>query len=354
MSKPSSINSNFAHTVLNWYQSHGRFDLPWQQNISPYRVWLSEIMLQQTQVRTVIPYFERFTQAFSRVEDLACAKQDEVLQLWTGLGYYARARNLHKCAQIVSQEHAGEFPKSVDELSQLPGIGRSTAGAIAAISMNIRAPILDGNVKRVLTRYFAVAGHPSQKKVENRLWGLAEQLLPNEQYPAYTQAMMDLGATLCTRSKPSCLLCPLQPDCISYAQGNPTAYPTPKKKKLKPSKHTHMLMIEKDGRILLEKRPQSGIWGGLWSLPETSSDTDLPAWCLDKVIKKQKLPAFRHTFSHYHLEIQPLLISITDRALEVAEKQYTWYHPHNKKPMGFPQPVAELLNNHFKNTKECL
>lgn len=344
----TSSNQNFAHTVLNWYASHGRFDLPWQQNISPYRVWLSEIMLQQTQVSTVIPYFERFMQRFNCVEKLAKAQQDEVLELWTGLGYYARARNLHKCAQIVSEEYAGKFPNSVEELNQLPGIGRSTAGAIAAISMNIRAPILDGNVKRVLTRYCAVEGHPSQKKVENKLWNLAEQLLPNQQYPAYTQAMMDLGATLCTRSKPSCLLCPLQTDCKAYAQGNPTAYPTPKEKKAKPTKHTYMLMIEQDGKILLEKRPQMGIWGGLWSLPEVQDETNLPAWCLNKIKSKRSLPSFRHTFSHYHLQVQPILISITKIHSEVAEKHGDWYHPDNSKPMGLPQPVAELLKQYFQ------
>ncbi len=341
-------HQQFTNNLLNWHSQHGRNHLPWQKNISPYRVWLSEIMLQQTQVTTVIPYFQRFTQRFNNVHALAAAPIDEILHLWTGLGYYARARNLHKCAQIISQKYHGIFPPSINELNALPGIGRSTAGAIASISMHIRAPILDGNVKRVLTRYFAIAGAPNLKQVENQLWRLSEQLLPTDNLPIYTQAIMDLGATICTRSKPNCTICPQEQSCIAHAQGTPEAYPTPKPKKHKPNKQTYMLLLQANGQLLLEKRPDKGIWGGLWSLPEIPKTDELPNFNAENT---QLLPTFKHSFTHYHLHISPLLINLKQQAvpefLQLAEKQYDWYYPQTNNLIGLPQPVAKLLRTHF-------
>lgn len=350
--------TDFGQQVLDWYDLHGRKHLPWQQDITPYRVWVSEIMLQQTQVSTVIAYFERFMQRFPSVFELAAAEQDEVLHLWTGLGYYARGRNLHACAQTVVNEFAGEFPKSVTELSALPGIGRSTASAIASISMGISAPILDGNVKRVLTRYFAVSGWPGSAKVEKELWTLAEQLLPAHSSRQYTQAMMDLGATLCTRTKPECDRCPLSAECAGLKTGQPTQFPNSKPKQIKPEKHRTLLMIQlPDGSYWLEKRPSKGIWGGLWSFPETdgigAAQTLVSKLFPGAKAQLQVLPRFRHTFSHYHLHIQPLLLSLTATPLNCAEsnKQDTcWYNPQHPIELGLAAPVKRLLKMNIKDT----
>ena len=343
-----SSNSLFSDAVLAWYHQHGRKHLPWQQNITPYRVWVSEIMLQQTQVSTVIPYFERFMQSFPDVTALAAASQDDVLHHWTGLGYYARGRNLHACAQIISAKYDGEFPQNVDALTELPGIGRSTAGAIASISMGIRAPILDGNVKRVLTRFYAIEGWPGTTTVQNALWQVAEDLTPVHSHREYTQAMMDLGATLCTRSKPACGICPLQPDCAGLKIGKPTQFPNSKPKKEKPEKHTVLLMIEApDGTLLLLQRPQQGIWGGLWSFPEVKQPDDAIAWVKSHLGLEYKqaelLPSFRHTFSHYHLHIQPLHIQLEQLATAVGEHNDHWYNPDNPSALGLAAPVKELL-----------
>lgn len=350
MSHPS-----FSERVLHWYQQHGRKHLPWQQHITPYRVWVSEIMLQQTQVATVIPYFQRFMQHFPDVHSLAQAPLDEVLHLWTGLGYYARGRNLHKCAQQIVNDYSGSFPQSVDALQQLPGIGRSTAGAIASISMGIDAAILDGNVKRVLTRFFAVEGWPGTRVVEQQLWEIAEKLTPTHNTAAYTQAMMDLGATLCTRSKPQCEACPLQADCRGYLGGNPTQFPNSKPKTNKPIKHTVLLIIKNlNGEILLQQRPETGIWGGLWSMPEADT-LPLAYEHLQRLIPQarydeQELMPFRHTFSHYHLEIQPLLIQLQHTPLNVAETdsaQQCWYNTHQPASIGLPAPIKKLLKEHL-------
>lgn len=260
-SKSDSNNEAFSQQVLQWFDRHGRKNLPWQKNINPYRVWISEVMLQQTQVATVIPYFENFMARFPTVADLAWAQTDDVLHLWSGLGYYSRARNLHKAANMVMDTFVGEFPRSVEELTQLPGIGLSTAGAIASISMGIRAPILDGNVKRVLTRYQAIAGWPGQSAVTKQLWSIAEEYTPHHRNADYTQAMMDLGAMICTRTKPSCLICPLQQDCLAHAAGEETRYPESKPKKEKPERSIRMLMVINEfGEVLLEKGhpPASG------------------------------------------------------------------------------------------------
>lgn len=346
---------DFNQRILNWFDDYGRKTLPWQQHLSPYRVWVSEIMLQQTQVATVIPYFNRFIDRFPTVETLANSTVDDVLHLWSGLGYYSRARNLHKAAQQITQEYNGQFPKSAEQLMTLPGIGRSTAGAIASISMNISAPILDGNVKRVLTRHFAITGWPGKSAIEKELWSLAESLLPVSHYGHYTQAMMDLGATLCTRSKPQCPNCPLQNSCIAYNTATQSCYPTSKPKKTLPIKKTHMLLlVNPAGQILLKKRPEHGIWGGLWSLPEFT-ETQETVYAVKElkpftIQEESTWPAFRHTFSHYHLEITPVQ-AFTDHLITHTaeeEKQWHWYTPHTKETLGLPAPVKKLLDRLYK------
>ena len=337
----------FNSAVLAWYDQHGRKDLPWQQGITPYRVWVSEIMLQQTQVSTVLNYFDRFMQALPSVQDLAAAPEDEVLHLWTGLGYYTRARNLQKAAQIVVNEHGGEFPRSVEQLAELPGIGRSTAGAIASLSMGLRAPILDGNVKRVLARYAAQAGYPGDAKVASQLWRLAEELTPQQRVGHYTQAMMDLGATLCTRSKPSCLLCPLQSGCQAHLLGLQSRYPIPKPRKVLPQKSTLMpLLANRDGAILLYRRPASGLWGGLWSLPELLAGEELDGLALQHGLilgERQALPALTHSFSHFQLAIEPWLVRVEQARSAVAEGDWLWYNLATPPRLGLAAPVKKLL-----------
>ena len=336
----------FQQAVLEWYDQHGRKDLPWQQAITPYRVWISEIMLQQTQVQTVIPYFTAFMARFPDVQSLAAAPLDDVLHLWTGLGYYARARNLYRAAQQVVENHDGEFPRGVDALAGLPGIGRSTAGAIASISMDIRAPILDGNVKRVLARFFAVSGWPGEKKVENRLWQLAESLTPACRVRDYTQVMMDLGATVCTRSKPDCGRCPLASDCQARAQQATSEYPGRKPRRIQPVRQTQMLLLENDaGRLALMQRPASGIWGGLWTPPQCEQRGDISA-CLSALGLRgtgaAQLEPFRHTFSHFHLDITPWHIRVAPAGVAETD-QLHWIIPEQPGKIGLPQPVKSLL-----------
>ena len=337
----------FSDAVLNWYDSHGRKDLPWQQGITPYRVWVSEIMLQQTQVSTVLGYFDRFMAALPTVNDLAAAPEDEVLHLWTGLGYYTRARNLQKTAQIVMREHAGDFPRDVDQLTELPGIGRSTAGAIASLSMGLRAPILDGNVKRVLARYTAQEGYPGEPKVAKQLWATAERFTPQDRVNAYTQAMMDMGATLCTRSKPSCLLCPLKKGCEAHLLGLETRYPIPKPRKTVPQKRTLMpLLANRDGAILLYRRPSTGLWGGLWSLPELDDLGDLEHLALQHSLqlgRQTELPNLVHTFSHFQLAIEPWLVQVQEAGQHVAEADWLWYNLATPPRLGLAAPVKKLL-----------
>lgn len=352
--KALPLNSNnqlspdqFRARVLNWYQQYGRKDLPWQQNITPYKVWVSEIMLQQTQVTTVIPYFERFMASFPTVTNLAQSPLDQVLQHWAGLGYYARARNLHKCAQTVCDEYNGEFPTSVQELAQLPGIGLSTAGAIASISMGISAPILDGNVKRVLTRLHAVTGWPGEKKVADQLWTIAAQYTGPNQTREYTQAMMDLGATLCTRSKPACTVCPFVDSCQAAAQGNPTAYPHSKPKKDKPVRKTWMLLLQHGRELMLYRRPEQGIWGGLWSFPEHQEESSLLQELDMRNIKPEQISAlepFRHTFSHYHLDIHPVQVLVDRKPQAIMEgPELVWYNEDQIETLGLAAPIKKLV-----------
>ena len=341
------MSSDFSQAVLNWFDEHGRHDLPWQQNKTPYRVWVSEIMLQQTQVVTVINYYQRFMQRFPDVQSLAAADQDEVLHYWTGLGYYARARNLHKCAQTVVEEFNGTFPQTVEGLESLSGIGRSTAGAIASISMGKHASILDGNVKRVLSRFHGVEGWPGNKKVADEMWLIAERYTPAKRTGEYTQAMMDLGATLCTRSKPQCQICPLQAQCEAYALDRVKEFPFSKPKKEKPIKSTRMLMLEWDNRILLKQQPASGIWGGLWIFPmmEVAQPMVEHELLNHEIQSIHEGDVFRHTFSHYHLDIHPVHIKLAKPMDMIGESKQLWYNLKQPDSVGLAAPVKKLLES---------
>ncbi len=339
--------SKFSARVLNWFDDHGRKDLPWQQNISPYRVWISEIMLQQTQVQTVVPYYERFMQSFPDLASLADADMDAVLQHWSGLGYYARARNLHRAAQIIRDEHSGVFPSTFDDVVELPGIGRSTAGAVLAIAIGVPHAILDGNVKRVLARHAAVEGWPGKTEVVNRLWTLAEEYTPKSRAADYTQAIMDLGATLCTRSKPRCDACPVADDCLARRSDSIDQYPGRKPKKIKPLRQTTMVMAINDGAVFLERRPPAGIWGGLWSLPEVES---IDEWCLRTLDQQpdntEQREVLRHSFSHFDLDIQPVVVRVASVSRKVADSpDAIWYLLEDEPPGGMAAPVQQLINS---------
>jgi A/G-specific adenine glycosylase len=344
-------NFDFADKLLAWYDTYGRKDLPWQQQPTPYHVWLSEIMLQQTQVSTVIDYYNRFTARFPDIRALASADLDEVLANWSGLGYYARARNLHKTAQIVSHDHDGKLPADFDALMALPGIGRSTAGAILTLAFHQRFPILDGNVKRVLTRFDAIDGWPGSKQVENQLWQRAESLLPDKRIANYIQAQMDLGATLCTRSKPDCPRCPLQSACEAFRLGRPTAYPQPRPRKQLPLRHTNWLVLKNEKReVLLLQRPAAGIWGGLWSFPEIDNADDIPRYCRQRLgfhtENIEQLSRIRHQFTHFRLEIIPYLLRCSDVGTGVADKdEGIWYRIDDALGLGLPAPVKSFLKS---------
>jgi A/G-specific adenine glycosylase len=333
---------------LDWFDQHGRRSLPWQQDISPYRVWLSEIMLQQTQVATVIPYFERFMVQFPTVEALASADEDEVLHLWTGLGYYARARNLHKTAKQVIAGHDGEFPNTLEGLTELPGIGRSTAGAILSIAFGQPAPILDGNVKRVLTRFHAITEWPGKTAVAKHLWELAAYYTPTERAADYAQVMMDLGAMICVRGKPKCDECPLSIHCLARQQGIEATLPISKPRKALPVRKVTLLVLVHGNKVLLEKRPPTGIWGGLWSFPEKENAGQLAEICRQdfscKLVSKETLGAFRHTFSHFHLDIQPVRVDVEPLRLVAMEADARiWYNLAALEKRGLAAPVKKLI-----------
>jgi A/G-specific adenine glycosylase len=342
-----SSSSPIAQRLLAWFDSAGRKDLPWQKDPTPYRVWVSEIMLQQTQVATVIPFYERFMARFPDVHALAAAPIDEVLHLWTGLGYYARARNLHRTARIIVTEHHGHFPRTLEAMQALPGIGRSTAGAILALSQSARYPILDGNAKRVLARHFGVEGYPGDKQVEAELWALADRCTPAERVAHYTQAIMDLGAMLCVRSRPLCMACPLRDTCVAYREGRQEALPTPRPKRQRPHRTAHALIVVRaDGAVWLEQRPPRGIWGGLWTFPQFETVEEAHAY-LARIgtarAESQALPPYSHAFTHYDLTLHPLIVRAFEPQPGVAESGGLWYNPAEPAKIGLAKPVVDLM-----------
>lgn len=343
-----SKQPSFSKRLLAWYDQHGRHELPWQHPRSAYRVWIAEIMLQQTQVATVIPYFEKFIRRFPNLPNLARADQDEVLSLWSGLGYYARARNLHQAARIALKEHDGELPQDYDALLALPGIGPSTAGAILAQAHGRRHAILDGNVKRVLARYHGVPGWPGEARIAKRLWAFAEQHTPRQRVADYTQAIMDLGATVCTRRSPNCDACPLARDCRALAENAVECYPYPRPRKHRPLRRTRMLVLRNPkGDILLQKRPPAGIWGGLWSLPEADIDSDVRKACKKLGLKAQDheaMDTLHHGFTHFELEIEPVLVSVQKSADRIMDSgRWLWYNSGHATNPALPAPVSRLL-----------
>ena len=341
---------SFSERLLAWFDKHGRTSLPWQENKTPYRVWVSEIMLQQTQVSTVIPYYTRFMTVYPSVTELAEAPLDDVLSLWTGLGYYARARNMHRAAQMVVDEFDGEFPNSVQELEALPGIGRSTAGAIVTLGHGGWAPILDGNVKRVLARFHAIEGWPGKADVMAALWRASESHTPRTRTDDYTQGIMDLGATLCTKSNPGCLHCPLTDDCQARIENRTADLPGKKPKKVIPVRSTvFVLGLDRESRILLERRPPMGIWGGLWSFPEIEHKSGLASWLsgngLTQTGDATEQSGHTHTFSHFKLEITPIVCSIETVSQRISERDdLRWFTIDEASALGLPAPVLKILN----------
>lgn len=338
----------FSERLLAWFDRYGRHDLPWQKETTPYRVWISEVMLQQTQVATVIPYYERFMVRFPDVKTLAEAPLDEVLAHWSGLGYYSRARNLHRAAQIICDSHAGRFPEDIEAVMALPGIGRSTAGAILSLSCGQYHAILDGNVKRVLSRFHAVEGWPGKSDVEQRLWQLAVVHTPEQRTAEYTQAIMDLGATLCRRSKPRCGDCPVAGDCAAREQDRIAEFPAKKPRKALPLKEVVMpVVVNVNGEVLLEKRPPVGIWGGLWSLPECADKAAFDRWRKERftaVHLSEEMEQVKHTFSHFQLLIQPCRIELCEEVVGVADEVGMVWHPLSQLGrLGLPTPVRRIL-----------
>ncbi|MEB0163097.1 A/G-specific adenine glycosylase [Glaciimonas sp. CA11.2] len=343
------VDPTFSDAVIRWQKQHGRHALPWQNTRDPYRVWLSEIMLQQTQVTAVIPYYQKFMVRFPSLHSLAEAPSEDVMAHWAGLGYYTRARNLHRCAQRVVAEYGGVFPSDPLLLEDLPGIGRSTAAAIVAFSYGVRAAILDGNVKRVFARVFGIDGYPGAKQIELPMWRRAVDLLPEQGVESYTQGLMDLGATLCTRSKPSCMACPLAQRCVALATNRVAELPVRKPKKTIPEKQTCMLVIVDGNQVLLEQRPDSGIWGGLLSLPEFDMEHDIESSVtrltapFGTVASCEPLQSFLHVFTHFKLQISPYEIRLERRLNMAAQSAYVWYSAEKLADAPLPAPVKKLL-----------
>jgi len=344
------VNNNqsrkFARALLRWHSREGRHNLPWQKTQTAYRVWLSEIMLQQTQVTTVIPYFNKFVKKYQTITDLANADIDEILKLWEGLGYYSRARNLHKTAQIISWDFASKFPATISGLMALPGIGRSTAGAILSLAFQIPAAILDGNVKRVLTRYHALPGWPGDTKTEKKLWAIAEKYTPSLQIRNYTQAIMDLGATLCTRSNPSCSKCPLNSDCVAYNEAIISKFPEKKSKKVR-QQDLHLCVItNQKNEVVLAQRAAKGIWGGLWCFPEKTDDVSVRALLnslgIGKAQKIKELAPFNHKLTHINFRIFPILVVVTNRTK--IGSSFIWQPLSKNWNVGVPKPVTKIVD----------
>jgi A/G-specific adenine glycosylase len=345
----------FAQAIVRWQREFGRKHLPWQGTRDPYRIWLSEIMLQQAQVATVIGYYTRFLARFPDVQSLARASQDEVMPYWAGLGYYARARNLHRCAQAVCAEWGGQFPGTANEIATLPGIGRSTAAAIAAFAYGERSPIMDGNVKRVFTRCFGIAGPTSERAVEQALWEKAEAMVaaaPAElDMSAYTQGLMDLGSQCCTRSRPSCDLCPLREGCYASLNGCQDTLPTPRPRKTSPERHCAMLILNHQGRILLEQQRSPGIWGGLWSLPRYDDDIALKADCGTMGFGQAapcRMASMTHVFTHFKLHIEPWYLHSEDALMVMSPGiRQAWVPIEALADTALPAPVRKLLDGLF-------
>ena len=339
---------NFSKSLIFWHKKYGRHDLPWQFDPTPYHIWVSEIMLQQTQVNTVIPYYTRFIDRFPDIQSLANAELDEVLSHWAGLGYYARGRNLYHAAQMICDEHGGTIPASKEKLLTLPGIGRSTASAIMALAFNQRHAILDGNVKRVISRFYAISGWPGESAVEKQLWQLAENLTPERNVAQYTQAMMDLGATVCTSSQAKCYICPISQRCLARQEESQYKYPTPKPKKSIPLRKIVFLLLEnKAGEILFQRRPPTGIWGGLWCFPECSTDDDIEKWLLAETglsgsISRQ-LSVIKHTLTHFRMEILPIHLKIKQCNNVKEMDDHRWRLAGDALKFGVPAPVRNLL-----------
>lgn len=335
------ISHPFTERLIAWQKIAGRHDLPWQKTRDPYRIWLSEIMLQQTQVATVIPYYQRFLGSFPDVMALAAAPIETVVEHWAGLGYYARARNLHRCAQQIATVHAGKFPNSAEQLIELAGIGRSTAAAIAAFAFGERAAILDGNVKRVLCRQFGIEGFPGSTAVDRSLWALAESLLPDSDIETYTQGLMDLGATLCTRSRPRCADCPVSADCVARRDGRQAELPARRPRPTVPERSATFVLILNERRLLLERRPASGIWGGLLVPPEGEVNQVLASFGLLKV-SQRSLPPLKHAFTHFRLILQPIVCEVA-ASLLVAESGLVWVDLDKAAEAGVPTPIGKLI-----------
>jgi A/G-specific adenine glycosylase len=340
----------FAARLLGWFEIHGRHTLPWQIGATPYRVWISEVMLQQTQVATVIPYYARFMERFPDVQSLASAPLDEVLHLWTGLGYYARARNLQACAQSLIGRYGGEFPGNIEDVMQLPGIGRSTAGAILAISRGERHPILDGNVKRVMARVFGIAGDPSSNAVLAELWKRSDACTPADNVAAYTQAIMDLGATVCMRARPACTLCPMVSGCVAAIEGRQSELPGKKPRRARPSREVTLLIAKVGSNgstaVLVERRASPGIWGGLWSPPQFNTQSEALAWCSEEfrgATGAEALPDIDHAFTHFDLRLKPLMVQCNDNPRVRDSDDRLWYQLDSPPKIGLPQPVRQLF-----------
>lgn len=338
-----------ADALIDWHGRQGRHDLPWQRDRTPYRVWVSEIMLQQTQVGTVMPYFERFMKRFPGIHALAEAPIDDVLHIWAGLGYYARARNLHRAAMRIRDEFNGEFPTAFEDIASLPGIGRSTAGAILALSRGKRYPILDGNVKRVLSRFFGVEGDLAERENLERLWQLAGDCTPHHRVDVYTQAIMDLGATICTRRKPLCDYCPLADRCYARYTGRQHEIPAARRARERHTRRTVMLVaMSEDGAVLLERRPESGVWGGLWCLPEFTTDSEARSYAEQRLrdvqMESQSLGTLEHAFTHFDLVVAPLLARCGGSAGVMDALDTVWYNPREPAAIGLPAPIKTLLD----------
>ncbi|MGE5472211.1 MAG: A/G-specific adenine glycosylase [Bacteroidota bacterium] len=332
---------SFTEHLITWQKAAGRHDLPWQKTRDPYRIWLSEIMLQQTQVATVIPYYQRFLASFPDVAALAAAPIEVVIEHWAGLGYYARARNLHRCAQQVAAGYGGRFPETPEQLAELPGIGRSTAAAIAAFAYGRRAAILDGNVKRVLCRHYAIEGSPASTAVERSLWALAESLLPENNIEAYTQGLMDLGATVCTRNRPRCGYCPLAAECIACRDGRQGELPQARPRKAVPERTSGFVLISDGRRLLLERRPPSGLWGGLLVPPEGEPAGVLAGLGL-QLLRQSELAPLKHAFTHFRLTLKPVLCTVAANS-GVAERGWEWVDLDKAAEVGVPTPIRKLI-----------